>query len=80
MKKIELAKQKLKNLNYEIILIEKDRNFHNWITFKTDKGFKLKCDIYNILKDDFKIDAYLLVWCAIIIAFSALYLFSPINK
>lgn len=61
MKKIELAKQKLKNLNYEIILIEKDKNFHNWITFKTDKGFKLKCDVYNILKDNFKIDAYLLV-------------------
>ena len=61
MKKVELAKQKLENLNYEIISIEKDKNFHNWITFKTDEGFKLKCDIYNILKDNFKIDAYLLV-------------------
>lgn len=60
-KKLELAIQKINNLNYKIISIDRDKQFHHWITFETLEGYKLKCDIYNILKDTFKIDTYLLV-------------------
>lgn len=60
-KKLNLAIEKLNKLNYKILSIYKDDNFHHWITFETIEGYKLKCDIYNILKENFKIDAYLLV-------------------
>lgn len=78
-KKLELAINKINNFNYKIISIDKKKDVY-YITFQTKEGYKMKCEIYKILKDDFNINAYLLVGTNIYSAENAIIMAKDTNK
>ena len=79
MNKKDLAIKKINNLGYEILSIEKI-NYIYYISFKTNDNFKIRIDIYSILKENFDINKYLLVGTNIYSAENSMILAKKDNK